>query len=85
MVLISDPDMRPPAPDDLLRRLYGLTAAEIKVTLKLAQGVNLHAASEELGIRYETARSYLKSVFLKTSTHGQGELVALIGRLSAFS
>jgi DNA-binding CsgD family transcriptional regulator len=85
MVLISDPDMRALVPHDLLRQLYGLTHSEAKIAIKLAQGVNLRFASEELGIRYETARSYVKSVFLKTNTHRQGELAALIGRLSGFS
>lgn len=85
MVLISDPDMHAPPPKQLLRQLYGLTEAETKLAIKLSQGLGLRAAGEELGIRYESARSYLKGVFLKSNTHSQGELVALVGRLSTFS
>ncbi len=59
---------------------FVLTAAEASLAKEIAAGRSLRDAAEVLGIRYETARSYLKSIFSKTDTHRQGELVArLIG------
>jgi hypothetical protein len=45
-----------------------------------AKGSILHAGSH--GISVHTARSQLKSVFAKTDTHRQAELVALAGKLT---
>lgn len=65
---------------ELLRQRFQLTPAELRLALALAEGVGLRAAAETLGIRMSTARAHLKSVFLKTDTHRQAELVALLAR-----
>jgi len=74
----------PPAPD-LLRRTFGLTAAEARLASHLAAGQDLETAAELCRITRETARGYLKSVFAKTGTRRQGELVALLARLPSRS
>ena len=55
---------------------FRLTPAESRLAEALASGKSLHAAAEALEITYETGRSYLKSIFAKTDTRRQGELVA---------
>ena len=73
---------------DRLRCQFGLTPAEARLALHLVAGETLRSAAVKLSITYETARSQLKSIFNKTRTHRQAELViviltALPGRLRA--
>jgi DNA-binding CsgD family transcriptional regulator len=64
-----------------LRQAFQLTPSEARLALCLAGGKSLEEAAQEMAIAQETARSHLKSVFRKTATHRQGELIALVGRL----
>ena len=73
------------APDcGSLARVFGLTAAEAKLASLIGAGESIEHAAERLGISSLTARGQLKAVFSKTSTHRQGELVALLSRLRSF-
>ncbi|KUM24264.1 hypothetical protein AU467_06800 [Mesorhizobium loti] len=65
-----------------LRSCFGLTAAEAGLARHISSGRKLESIADELGIRYETARNHLKSVFAKTQTHRQSELVALLAKLA---
>lgn len=69
-----------PAPS-LLSGIFGLTPAEARLTAVLADGSTLIQAAKALNISWETARTQLKTVFLKTNTHRQSELVALLSRV----
>lgn len=57
---------------------YGLSAGETQLTCRLADGESLAQAAKALGLREQTARSYLKQIFLKTQTNRQAELVWLM-------
>ena len=59
----------------LLGSHFGLTQAEARLALHLVAGETLRSAAVKLSITYETARSRLKSIFDKTRTHRQAELV----------
>jgi DNA-binding CsgD family transcriptional regulator len=61
-----------------LAALFGLTKSEAALTVKLIQGRNLARAAKELGMSYGTARWHLKSIFQKTGTHRQADLVGLV-------
>jgi DNA-binding CsgD family transcriptional regulator len=67
-----------------LARVFDLTAAEAKLASLIGAGESIERAAERLGISSLTARTQLKAVFSKTSTHRQGELVALLSRLQSF-
>lgn len=69
---------RPGPPAALLARTFSLTASEAKLACIIARGAGPDTAAAELNISRETARNQLKSVFAKTATHRQGELVALL-------
>jgi len=69
-------------PIDLLQRHFGLTPAEARLALHLVAGETLRSAEVKLSISYETARTCLKSIFNKTGTCRQAELVIVI--LTAF-
>src|SRR5262249_33722405 len=63
---------------DLLRCHFGLTPSEGTLALHLVTGETLRSAAAELHISYETARTRLKSIFSKTGTCRQLELVVVI-------
>jgi DNA-binding CsgD family transcriptional regulator len=65
-----------------LRRMFKLTSAESKLALGVARGSSPDELAQEIGVRKTTVRSQLASVFSKTQTHRQGQLVALLARLS---
>lgn len=64
-----------------IRNLFGLTAREASLAASLASGRSVKEAAEDAGIAYSTMRSYLESVFRKTETRQQSQLVALLRSL----
>jgi len=65
-------------PEPLLRQLYGLTAAEARLTGQLFMGQSLVQAARSLGVTSNTAKSTLKRVFAKCAVGSQTELVQLL-------
>jgi DNA-binding CsgD family transcriptional regulator len=82
-IFLADDGTRSGPRAELLRRLFKLTPAEGRLADRLADGVSLDDAAGLLGITVGTARTQLKSVFLKTETSRQAELVRLLVLLSA--
>ncbi|WP_343715721.1 hypothetical protein [Inquilinus sp.] len=81
IVLIRDPAARSASAERRLATMFGLSRAEARLAALLGGGVPLAEAAERLTIRYETARTQLKAIFVKTDTHRQADLVALFARL----
>jgi len=77
-VFLSDPDRGPRADAEITASLFGLTRAEARLSAKLASGRTLEEAAEELSVSLLTVRSQLKSIFGKTATSRQSELVRLL-------
>jgi DNA-binding CsgD family transcriptional regulator len=48
------------------------------LAIKIAQGATLESAAGALRIKPQTARSYLKKIFLKTDTNRQSDLVRVL-------
>jgi DNA-binding CsgD family transcriptional regulator len=69
---------RPGPPATILAKTFCLTPSEAKLACIIARGAPPYIAARELKISRETARNQLKSVFVKTNTHRQSELVALL-------
>jgi DNA-binding CsgD family transcriptional regulator len=65
----------------LLIDVFSLTPAEARLAAELANGASIDDAAKVLSICSDTVRHQLKAVFLKTDTHRQSELIALLGRL----
>jgi DNA-binding CsgD family transcriptional regulator len=60
---------------------FGLTPTEARLAGLLARGKDLQNAGEQLRISLGTARTHLKSIFLKTGASRQSELVRLLNLL----
>ena len=58
-----------------------LTAAEARLAAHLTGGETIAQLSEALGISLAAARNQLRSLFAKTGTHRQVELVALFAHI----
>jgi DNA-binding CsgD family transcriptional regulator len=58
--------------------LYHLSRAEVALVTELLDGVSIIEASTALGISENTARVQLRSVFTKTGTHRQVDLMRLV-------
>jgi DNA-binding CsgD family transcriptional regulator len=69
---------RPGPSAAIIAKTFRLTPSEAKLASIIARGAPPEIAARELKISRETARNQLKSVFAKTDTHRQSELVALI-------
>ena len=82
-ILISDPEADSGALRDILRRLYQLSEREAELAVRIAEGERLEQAARNLSVTYQTARSYLKSIFMKLGVDRQAELASLVQKLAA--
>jgi DNA-binding CsgD family transcriptional regulator len=78
VVFITDPERGRSPVDFLCGDLYGLTAAENRLVSTLVESPGLTAAAKTLGLSRNTVHSQLASVFQKTGTRSQSELLRLI-------
>lgn len=78
MVIFRDPDNIPTPQWQIFARHFQLSATEIRLCLAMAEGLTVAEYSEKYHISLHTARSHLKSVFAKTSTRRQADLLRLI-------
>ncbi|MDX1592688.1 MAG: helix-turn-helix transcriptional regulator [Gammaproteobacteria bacterium] len=78
VLFVADPERSLECPAEVLQRLFGLTPREAELLGLLVGGEPLRQVSGQLGIGLETARSHLKSVFMKTGTQRQGDLIRLV-------
>ena len=67
-----------PLPLQVLKHLYGLTAAEARLTNQLFVGKSLADSAGGLGVSLNTAKSLLKRIFAKCAVGSQGELLQLL-------
>lgn len=82
IVALLDRENRPTANPDTLQRMFGLTSAETHLALRLAHGDAPLDIARSWRLSRTTIRSQLASLFAKTETKRQAELVALLGRIS---
>lgn len=80
---LSDPEMALSMPADTLHSLYGLTSAEARIAIQLANGLSTAEIATQNGVSQETVRSQLKSVFSKMGARSQQEVIRLLLRLGA--
>jgi DNA-binding CsgD family transcriptional regulator len=84
-VLINDPQGPAPQSAALLRQIYGITSAEQRLIKRLIAGDTPEQAARALGVSMPTVRSHLASVFRKTDTSRQADLIRLLATLPWWS
>lgn len=82
LCLLDDPDRAKQRSRVHLNELFGLTDAEAGIAQLVAGGLSLKEIATKRSISYETVRTHVRSIFLKTDTKRQAELTAVLARLN---
>jgi DNA-binding CsgD family transcriptional regulator len=82
MVLVIDPTRETIPLEQMLRQLYRLTKGEASVAQLVLYGEGVQAISDRLSLSNATVRTHLRSIFTKTGTHRQAELVRLLSTVT---
>jgi DNA-binding CsgD family transcriptional regulator/PAS domain-containing protein len=78
MLLFYHPASAPAIDASLLYAMFGLSPAECRIATQLAEGRTLKEIASANGTRHDTVRKQLQSIYQKTSTNRQPELVKLL-------
>jgi DNA-binding response OmpR family regulator/DNA-binding CsgD family transcriptional regulator len=68
--------------DDLVSMFYGLTGLEVRIAKSIFAGMSIEDYCTKYFVSSNTAKTQLKSVFLKTGVHSQAELVGKMAALA---
>lgn len=82
IVFVNDPEQRSRPPREALSSLFRLTPAESRVALLLADGHSVREIADMIKVRTSTLKSQLSSIYRKTGTSRQSELVRMMVHLS---
>lgn len=63
---------------DAMRKRFRFTRTQARLAEMLCQGMRPTAAAEQLGVKISTVRTHVGEMYLKTGTHTQAQLVALL-------
>jgi DNA-binding CsgD family transcriptional regulator len=80
LLVFSPPAAQKAIQPAVLMQAFKLTGAEARLAAELAEGASLDAITQKFGTTRETVRNQLKTVFSKTGTHRQAELVSLLNQ-----
>ena len=78
LVLIRDSSAIPVHSEAQIAKLIGLTPAEARLARQLLDGETLQTGAKNIGIAANTARTQLRSIFRKTDTRRQADLVRVL-------
>ncbi len=63
---------------DAMRKRFRFTRTQARLAEMLCQGMRPTHAAEQLGVKISTVRTHVGEMYLKTGTHSQAQLVALL-------
>lgn len=81
LILLNNPWRNNSLSPEMLKAVWNLTFSESRIALCLASGCSLRECADKFFITYETARSHLKNIFMKTEAHSQNELISEVNDL----
>ncbi|WP_083742269.1 helix-turn-helix transcriptional regulator [Bradyrhizobium mercantei] len=81
ILTLTDLEATPRVSPDIIAQVLRLTSAEARVASMVAVGSSPEVIAAELKVSRETVRNQIKAIFVKTRTHRQSELAALVSRL----
>ena len=79
LVWVREPQLDTAASSELQRQ-FGLTKAEARLAMELAEGQSLEDVAEQRSLRQTTLRAQLREIFSKTGVSRQASLVAKVWR-----
>lgn len=82
LLLIVDPEHVPTPTCAFVAKVLNLSPAEAQLTLTLMSGSSVQEAAQQLGITVNTAKTQLKSVYLKTGCRRHGDLMKRVTLLT---
>jgi DNA-binding CsgD family transcriptional regulator len=77
------PRSAPPVDEQVLATAFDLSPAECRIALLLAEGLTQKEIAAHVGVQHDTVRKQLQSIFQKTATHRQPDLLRLLLNLPA--
>ncbi len=78
LMFVFDPERTPAPSAELVRKLFALTAAEAELAVALCGGQSAEEIAIARGRSLSTVRSQLRSLFAKTGTKRQSDLIGLL-------
>lgn len=78
MILLVAMDEEWAPRSDALRVLFGLTPAELRIAEAISSGLTVREIAERYGLAHATVRTHLRSIYAKTGTRRQPELVRVV-------
>jgi len=78
MLAFYHPPSSPPVDEALLAAAFDLTPAECRVAHFLAEGMSPKEIATRVGVQHDTVRKQLQSIYQKTSTNRQPDLIRLL-------
>lgn len=78
MLLFYHPASAPAIDSGLLYAAFGLSPAECRIASLLAEGLSLKEIAAHQGTQHDTIRKQLQSIYQKTSTNRQPDLIRLL-------
>ncbi|HEY3800575.1 MAG TPA: helix-turn-helix transcriptional regulator [Caulobacteraceae bacterium] len=85
LVCVTDLEAGVSLPEQRLRDLFGLTAAETRLALAMFEGLAPREAAERFGVSPHTVHAQLGRIFEKTGAKRQADLVRLMMRAAGVS
>jgi DNA-binding CsgD family transcriptional regulator len=82
LVILIDLNETPTPSPAALQRIFKLSPAEVKLALCIFRGETPTEIAANNGVKLATVRSQLASIFNKTQTKRQSQLVALLARVA---
>jgi DNA-binding CsgD family transcriptional regulator len=77
IVFVTDERRAGATDQEVLMRLYQLSAAEARCAVALGEG-KLAEAAERLGVGIDTVKTQLKQIYAKTGCHSRADLTRLM-------
>lgn len=81
LVTAAAPDRCDPSVKERLRILYGLSSAEARLAVMLAEGAGPAEIAEERGVALGTVRVQIKAIAAKLGCHRQADIVRVVRSL----
>ncbi len=82
VLIVSDGSLPDTIDQNLLRQAFDISPAESRLAAMLLEGGTARDVAQRMGLSYQTVRNQLKSLFEKTGTARQSELVKLLAHFS---